>query len=362
MPREKTTSLILLLSLLGLRTPAAGQINTYSINDTVTTASGPLMLNVDGDASNDYTFEIFPLSGSSTAARVVSLGDSYVMDASTFGYPDALNCGDDVTGPYTSGNAVLGTDVGGGGLFTGVGLKFLGLKMNAGGESYIGWISMEVSASNDTIILHDLGYTYFTDNAIAAGQISDETDPPLCDFIYTLGTQFEIEVAVPTTGNGLPLMAPVYISTSAGDLFLAEDSCFAGPCTHLVSNAMGADTITTCIDYLVYGAEMCIMDAPTCCLTQAWDEESQTWQFAEAASNMEFEPVRDVVLFPIPTNGQLNIRGEVDAVRIFDVFGRVVLTAGRASVVDVSGLASGDYFVEIKSPTGRWTEQIRVVR
>lgn len=77
---------------------------------------------------------------------------------------------------------------------------------------------------------------------------------------------------------------------------------------------------------------------------------------------MEFEPVRDVVLFPIPTNGQLNIRGEVDAVRIFDVFGRVVLTAGRASVVDVSGLASGDYFVEIKSPSGRWTEQIRVVR
>ena len=36
----------------------------------------------------------------------------------------------------------------------------------------------------------------------------------------------------------------------------------------------------------------------------------------------------------------------MEAVRIFDVFGRLVLTAGRVSVVDVSGLAAGDYFVK----------------
>ena len=185
---------------------------------------------------------------------------------------------------------------------------------------------------------------------------------PLCDFIYTVGTQFEIEVAAPTTGNGLAPMAPIFISTSAGDLVLAEDSCFTGPCTHLVSNAMGADTITTCIDYVVYGAEMCIMDTPTCCVTQAWDEESQSWQIAETASSIEVETARDVVLYPVPTRGQLNIKGEVEAVRIFDVFGRLVLTAGRVSVVDVSGLAAGDYFVEITSPAERRTEKIQVVR
>ena len=352
----------LIVGVLWGVTPASGQINTYSINDTVTSASGPFTLNVDGDASNDYTFEIFPLSGSSTAARVVSLWDSYVMDASTFGYPDALNCGDLVTGPYSSGNAVLGTDVGGGGSFTGAGLKFLGLKMDVDGESYLGWVSLEVAASNDTIILHDVGYSTVPVNALAAGQLSDETDPPLCDFIYTVGTQFEIEVAAPTTGNGLAPMAPVFISTSAGDLVLAEDSCFAGPCSHLVSNAMGADTITTCIDYVVYGAEMCIMDTPTCCVTQAWDEASQTWQIAETASGVAVESVREVVLYPVPTSGQLNISGAVEAVRIFDVFGRLVLTAGRASVVDVSGLSAGDYFVEITSPTGRWTEKIQVAR
>ena len=362
MKQLRTAISILILGVLWCPTPAAGQINTYSINDTVTTASGPLTLNIDGDQSNDYTFEIFPLSGSSTAARVVSLWDSYVMDASTFGYPDALNCGDIVDGPYTSGNAVLGTDVGGGGSFSGAGLKFLGLKMDVDGESYLGWISLEVAAGNDTIILHDVGYSTVPNDAIAGGQMSDETDSPLCDFIYTVGTQFEIEVAAPTTGNGLPSMAPVFISTSAGDLVLAEDSCFAGPCTHFVSNAIGADTITSCIDYVVYGAEMCIMDTPTCCVTQAWDEESQTWQIAETASGIQVEPARDVVLYPVPTSGLLNIKGAVEAVRIFDVFGRLVLTAGRTSVVDVAGLAAGDYFVEITSLTERWTEKIRVVR
>jgi len=353
---------ILIVASFLFASAALGQMNTYSINDTVTTASGPMTLNVDGDLSNDYTFEIFPLSGSSTAARVVSLWDSYVMDASTFGYPDALNCGDIVDGPYSSGNAVLGTDVGGGGSFSGAGLKYLGLKMDVGGESYLGWISLEVAEGNDTIILHDVGYSTVPNNAIAVGQMSNATDPPLCDFIYTVGTQFEIEVAAPTTGNGLPTMAPVFISTYAGDLILAEDSCFAGPCTHLVSNAMGADTITTCIDYVVYGAEMCIMDTPTCCVTQAWNEDSQTWLTAETASGIQVEPARDVILYPVPTSGQLNIKGAVEAVRIFDVFGRLVLTAGRVSVVDVSGLAAGDYFVEITSPAGRRAEKIQVVR
>ncbi|MGB0196260.1 MAG: hypothetical protein ACPF84_06970, partial [Flavobacteriales bacterium] len=94
MQHQELKSIALIVGILCGVTPASGQINTYSINDTVTTASGPLTLNIDGDLSNDYTFEIFPLSGSSTAARVVSLWDSYVMDASTFGYPDALNCGD----------------------------------------------------------------------------------------------------------------------------------------------------------------------------------------------------------------------------------------------------------------------------
>lgn len=145
------------------------QVSTYNINQTVTIMSGAFNLDVNNDSNDDYTFEILSLSGDLTAARVISLGNSQVMDGSTFGYPDALNLNDNVTAPYSSGNAVLGTDVGGGGSFTGVGLKYLGLNLDISGESYLGWISMEVSAGNDTIVLYDVGYNMTANADISAG-------------------------------------------------------------------------------------------------------------------------------------------------------------------------------------------------
>ena len=148
------------------------QINSYPVNQTVTISSGSFTIDVDNDSNDDYTFEILPLSGSSNAARVISLGNSQVMDGSTFGYPDALNFGDNVTAPYSSGNAVLGTDVGGGGQFTGDGMKYLGLNIDISGESHLGWISLEVAASNDTIILHTIGYNTIANDGITAGLIS----------------------------------------------------------------------------------------------------------------------------------------------------------------------------------------------
>ena len=113
------------------------------------------------------------------------------MDNSTFGYPDALGCGDGVSEPYSEGSAVLGTDVGGGGLFTGEGLKYLGLNIQVAGESQRGWISLEVSAGNDTIFLHEVGYALEIGEGITAGQTSAQIDEPLCDFVYTIGSQSE---------------------------------------------------------------------------------------------------------------------------------------------------------------------------
>ena len=77
------------------------QINAYSIDQTVTLASNSFSIDVNGDSSEDYTFEIYPLTEMTTAARVISLGGSSVMDNSTFGYPDALGCGDGVSEPYS---------------------------------------------------------------------------------------------------------------------------------------------------------------------------------------------------------------------------------------------------------------------
>lgn len=164
-------SLFVVILFLSGKTTIA-QINSYSVNQTVTISSGPFTIDVDSDGNDDYTFEILPLSGSLNAARVISLGNSQVMDGSTFGYPDALNFGDHVTSPYSSGNAVLGTDVGGGGLFSGAGLKYLGVNVDSSGDSHLGWISLEVAATNDTINIHDIAYNSTANDGITAGQIN----------------------------------------------------------------------------------------------------------------------------------------------------------------------------------------------
>ena len=60
----------------------------------------------------------------------------------------------------------------------------------------------------------------------------------LCDpnMTYTTGSQYQLEVAIPVTGNSLPTMAPLYAVTYGGQTMLGQDSCFSGPCTHLVYN------------------------------------------------------------------------------------------------------------------------------
>lgn len=170
MKRNLNTSLLFLTALLVCNSSAVSQINSYAVDQVVTLTSGPFTIDVDSDGNDDYTFEILPLSASLNAARVISLGSAQVMDGSTFGYPDALNLGDAIAGPYSSGNAILGTDVGGGGLFSGAGMKYLGLKLSVAGGDLLGWISLEVATSNDTIILHDLGYAVNAGDGITAGQ------------------------------------------------------------------------------------------------------------------------------------------------------------------------------------------------
>ncbi|MFB0998471.1 MAG: hypothetical protein QMC28_07230, partial [Flavobacteriales bacterium] len=114
--KKKINILILFVGVLFLSgKTAVSQINIYSVNQVITISSALFTLDVDSDGYDDYTFEILPLSGILNAARVISLGNSQVMDGSTLGYPDTLNFGDNVTSPFSYGNTVLGTDIGGGG-------------------------------------------------------------------------------------------------------------------------------------------------------------------------------------------------------------------------------------------------------
>ena len=104
----------------------------------------------------------------------------------------------------------------------------------------------------------------------------------LCDsnMTYTVGSQYQLEVAIPTTGNGLPIMAPLYAVTYGDGNMLAEDSCFSGPCTHQIYNynpigGMSYDTITTCISYTLTDS-VGYIDTLMCCFNQYWD--GQSWQ------------------------------------------------------------------------------------
>ena len=103
----------------------------------------------------------------------------------------------------------------------------------------------------------------------------------LCDpnMTYTMGSQYQLEVAIPVTGNSLPTMAPLYAVTYGGQTMLGQDSCFSGPCTHLVYNynpttGMPYDTITTCISYTLTDS-LGYVDTMNCCFNQVWN--GQAW-------------------------------------------------------------------------------------
>jgi len=103
----------------------------------------------------------------------------------------------------------------------------------------------------------------------------------LCDsnMTYTIGSQYQLEVAIPVTGNSLPTMSPLYAVTYGDGNMLAEDSCFSGPCTHMVynynPNGTYYDTLETCISYIVTDT-MGYIDTLMCCFEQYWD--GQFWQ------------------------------------------------------------------------------------
>ena len=103
----------------------------------------------------------------------------------------------------------------------------------------------------------------------------------LCDsnMTYTIGSQMQLEIAIPVTGNSLPTMAPLYAVTYGGQTMLGQDSCFSGPCTHMVynynPNGTYYDIITTCISYTLTDT-LGYVDTLMCCFEQYWD--GQFWQ------------------------------------------------------------------------------------
>lgn len=134
----------------------------------------------------------------------------------------------------------------------------------------------------------------------------------LCDYTYTTGSQNQLEIAIPITGNSLPMMAPLYAVTYGGQTMLGEDSCFVGPCTHTVYNynsitGMPYDTITTCISYTLTDS-LGFVDTLNCCFDQVWD--GQAWMLMSGTIGIE-----ELTPAMIGDN------------KIYDMLGRELLTA-----------------------------------
>ena len=138
----------------------------------------------------------------------------------------------------------------------------------------------------------------------------------LCDsnMTYTTGSQYQLEIAIPITGNGLPNMAPLYAVTYGDQDMLGEDSCFSGPCTHTVYNynmstGMPYDTITTCISYTLTDS-LGYVDTMSCCFNQVWD--GQAWLRMSMGGTVGIEELTSTMI------------GDN---KIYDVYGRELLTA-----------------------------------
>ena len=148
---------------------------------------------------------------------------------------------------------------------------------------------------------------------LLATQIQAQT---LCDsnMTYTIGSQYQLEVAFPITGNSLPVMAPLYAITYGGQTTLGEDSCFSQPCNHIVYNynpttGMPYDTITTCLSYTLTDT-LGYVDTLNCCFNQVWD--GQAWMRMSIGGTVGIEELTPTMI------------GDN---KIYDVYGRELLTA-----------------------------------
>jgi len=118
----------------------------------------------------------------------------------------------------------------------------------------------------------------------------------LCDpnMTYTTGSQYQLEIAIPVTGNSLPTMAPLYAVTYGDGNMLAEDSCFSGPCTHMVynynPNGTYYDTLTTCISYTLTDT-VGYVDTLMCCFFQYWDGSSWAVPGGAPTPSWDCDPV-----------------------------------------------------------------------
>ena len=150
--------------------------------DAEVISTGQRFVDLDAEMNLSVGFEIIdlnlynpnglPESFDSLAARVIPTSVQ-ILDNSTYGYPDALSVGDQISenGNWSDrASAVLGTFQNAG-QFKGMGERYLGIRfLNENSYKY-GWIKLYCSQHNDTLKVIDFAYNNVNDGEINAGQI-----------------------------------------------------------------------------------------------------------------------------------------------------------------------------------------------
>lgn len=149
--------------------------------DAEVISTGQRFVDLDAEMNLSVGFEIIdlnlynpnglPESFDSLAARVIPTSVQ-ILDNSTYGYPDALSVGDQISenGNWSDrASAVLGTFQNAG-QFKGMGERYLGIRfLNENAYKY-GWIKLYCSQHNDTLKVIDFAYNNVEDGEISAGQ------------------------------------------------------------------------------------------------------------------------------------------------------------------------------------------------
>ena len=119
---------------------------------------------------NKFNPRGLPDTFDSLAARVDPL-TLEILDNSTWGYPDALAEGTEITetGYWSEKTSVLGTFLQGG-KFQGNGERYLGIRFPDGGKYKYGWVKLYCSMHNDTLRIIEYAYNDISENSIFAGQ------------------------------------------------------------------------------------------------------------------------------------------------------------------------------------------------
>ena len=221
----------LLFPLLFVSVNAFSQINTFPINQTII-GPGTLSFDLNNDGDNDFSFEIITLSPDVFAARVLTIGASTILDNSTFGYPDALDEGDSVSGNFETGNGVLGT-INNAGQFKGAGDKYLGIKIAGSGNEYLGWIKLNCNVNRDTLNIISCGYNTVASAAIKAGQTAT-----------TSINEIEVKQAVTIYPNPFSTQAILQIENDFHDATLWVENC-SGETVKQIEHVKGKSIVLT---------------------------------------------------------------------------------------------------------------------